>query len=98
MITLVKYPEERRVFYFDFSQQPELESFDTLTGTPAVTQAVRSGSGALTLGTPFVSEARVGVEISGGVLASSYTLQCNVTTSRGSILSGSGILLIRADA
>jgi hypothetical protein len=100
MTTLAKTPEETRHFFFDFSQQPEIEDdFDRLTGTPTIVATPRVPGNSLTLGTPYIVTGQpvVGIEISGGVLGSTFDLICTVNTATGTVLSGSGAMVIRRD-
>jgi hypothetical protein len=94
MSTLYKYPDDDRLYDFDFSLQAELVDGQTIASA-TVDQTVRSGgSGALTIGTPAISGGRVQVQITGGVEGSTYALTCEITTSSGSKIVGIGALHI----
>lgn len=85
-----KRPGEARTYEFDFSQFPEIEDGDTLSGTPAVASAT-SG---LTIGSPSRSGSSVLVSISGGSDGVGYNLTCSCATTGGSTLNCVGKLKV----
>jgi hypothetical protein len=94
MTTLVKFPEEKLKFSFNFSSQPELIAGATLTGTPSVANALVVGTGSLTLSNITVNGENIDVWIEGGTLHDIFDLTCSVSASDGSTLAAKGRLLI----
>lgn len=94
MTTLVKFPEEKLKFSFNFSSQPELVAGATLTGTPSVANVLVVGSGSLTLSGVAINGENVDVWIEGGTLRDTFDLTCSVSASDGSTLAAKGRLLI----
>ena len=89
--TLYKYPEESRLYGFDFSEQPELAT-STLTGTPTITSRLKSGSGTLTIGTASISGSIVQFRVTGGTIGAVHEILCRVSTSGSDILAAIGLL------
>lgn len=95
--TLRKYPEDVRLYVFDFSAFPELAAGETLSspsvpavsglviGTPQVTEVTRDG---------VAAGKAVEVTISGGTSDTTYEVACSVSTSGGSTLTVRGKLAV----
>jgi hypothetical protein len=81
-----------RVYNFDFSAFGEF-SEDSETISTAEVTSLPSG---LTVGSATIDNLLVQVRISGGVAGVSYTLECQITTSSGSVLKLQGILNVVA--
>jgi hypothetical protein len=95
MTTLIKIPVESRTYAFNFASQTEIaDAAETLSGTPTVTSELLSGSGALTIGSPSISGAKVVVDISGGSEGDLHHLTASCSTSGGSILAVCGKLRV----
>lgn len=73
-----KYPDESRLFTFDFSTFPEILSGNTLV-TPTVTATPADGN--FVVGTPGVSGNSVTVQLSAGAPGQTYVVKCDVTTN-----------------
>ncbi len=85
MATLLKLPNESRVFLFDYSNFPELQATppDTIaSGTVTPTPAGLTVSG----GTPNSAQTGLQVTISGGTAGTAYALECEAVTAGGSTL------------
>lgn len=96
MSLLYKFPgtEEIRTYGFDFQDQPEIVSGETLTGTPTVTITRLSGSGTLTNSSASILGTQVLFSLSGGSFGDRYQLVCSVITSGGSVIAAKGELKI----
>lgn len=75
--TLEKFPDESRVYGFDFSDVTEVANGAQLV-TP--TLSIPGTDGNLVLGTASVSQNEVLVQVSGGTPGRTYLVQCDVAT------------------
>jgi hypothetical protein len=89
VISLPKDTTEVVSYLFDFSNFPEVVAGETLSSP-----SVSSSPSGLTVGTPAVTAAErdgvaagegVAVTVSGGTASTTYSLECSVTTSGGSV-------------
>lgn len=94
MADLYKYPEESRLYAFDFADQTEIAGGDTLASGATVTD-LTSGSATLVIGAAAISGTQVQANISGGAAGDSTTLLAQVTTAAGKVLACQGRLIIR---
>jgi len=69
---------EVKTVVFDFTD--ELATGTTLTGTPTVT-----ADAGLTVGMPALATPKVSVQLSGGVLGTSYYVTCQATATNGDV-------------
>lgn len=91
---LQKYPDDDRVFVFDFTSAAEFE--DALTAVSAVASVLNpSGGGILVLTVGTIDPSGVvPVRITNGSGGTTYLIQCELTLSDGSVLVGLGQLLV----
>lgn len=75
--TLEKFPEESRVYGFDFADFSEVAAGAKLIA-PVI--ALPDTDGNLVVGSATVSETDVLVQISGGTPGRTYLVQCDVST------------------
>lgn len=87
--TLEKIVAEQRAYVFDFSKYSELQSGETIS-SPVVPSVSGLTIGSPSLTTVVIDGVPIGkgvkVTISGGSAGETYTVDCQVTTSGGSIL------------
>jgi hypothetical protein len=90
---LAKFPDENRVFNFDFSRVSELVA--GATGVSVVISPTPELNN-LTLGSPTIdaSGTLVSIPIAAGGANITYLLECVLTLSSGSVVTGLGLLLI----
>lgn len=78
-------------YQFDYSNFPEIQGGDTITGTPVVPASIPAG---LIIGTPAVTVAAfdgvaagkgVKVRISGGTAGTTYEIECQATFASGAL-------------
>lgn len=97
-MTLIKRPNEVRIYQMDFSQFPEIIAGDTLTGTPSVVATVVGGAlvSLPSLASPGLSTDKKSalVTISGGAPNNSYYIAFTCGTTLGSTLEGVGQLTV----
>ena len=76
------------VKYYNFDFVDELETGETITGSPAVSISPTGP----TLGTPSINGTEVQVKITGGTAGVSYLVTMKIATSAGESIEGSGWL------
>lgn len=85
--------------YLGFDYAAELETGETLSGSPTVTASLIAGTdptpSALLSGSPSVVGAVVLQRVVGGVASASYTLRCQVATSASRVLVLAATLPVR---
>jgi len=79
LATLEKYPDESRLYAFDFSDVEEVAN-----GASLILPVVTADLEGLVVGVPTVSDAQVLVQLSAGVAGRVYLLGCDVQTNEPS--------------
>jgi len=87
--TLTKVAAENRVYLVDFSKYPEIVAGETIASStvPAVTGLTLGSTSTISTATDGVPAGKgVKFTISGGTAGTTYSVDCQMTTSGGSVL------------
>lgn len=91
---LVKRPAERRRYWINFGNQPEVRDQGEALSAPAITVSP-NGTGGLVVSNVAVEGDRVAFDLAGGTDGLDYDIDCAVQTSGGSQLVECVTLLVR---
>lgn len=91
METLFIFPSEDRVYQFDFTNEDEIVSGETLVS--AAVDKVSPVDVDLTIGAAVISGAKVQVRISGAVGGTKYHIRCVCVTDGSNTIEACGVLV-----
>jgi hypothetical protein len=94
MKTLTKFPEETRLYAFDFANQKEIADGSALSAPVAITVLTAQAGGAIVIGDPQIVGTKVQFLLSGGTAGDVFDLLCTTYTNGQAILAARGTLKI----
>lgn len=89
---LLKFPDDDRIYNFDFSRSPEIAAGLTPVSAALIVAPFPSSLGAVI--ETIDPSGIVAVRVAAGAAAVTYSLECNLALSDGSVLSMFGLLAV----